>query len=333
MVNWLNYRLFILALPLFLFFSFEQKKELPWGFVGHKQINRLAIFTLPPELFGFYKTHIEFITDHSVDPDKRRYSVEGEAECHYIDLDHYYFLADSMYPLLEQPWNKASLYFTEDTLKAYGIVPWHIQLMKYKLQKAFEQKNVALILKYSSEIGHYIADAHVPLHTTQNYNGQQTNQKGIHGLWESRLVELYQNDYQFFVGKSQYVENLSAYIWSVVKESHSALDTVFKMEIEASKRIGYPNKYSIEQRGNQTVKTYSKEFCQIYHQLMGNMVERRMRQAILAIGSIWQTAWIDAGQPDLNQLLAQKPNLTDLEHLNQLNQEDPTSIHGGRICD
>ncbi len=333
MVNWLNYRLLILALPLFLFFSFEQKKALPWGFVGHKQINRLAIFTLPPELFGFYKTHIEFITDHSVDPDKRRYTVEGEAECHYIDLDHYYFLADSMYTLLETPWNKASTYFTEDTLKAYGIVPWHIQLMKYKLQKAFEQKNVDLILKYSSEIGHYIADAHVPLHTTQNYNGQLTNQKGIHGLWESRLVELYQNDYQFFVGKSQYIENLNSYIWSVVRESHAALDTVFKMEIEASNRIGYANKYSIEQRGNQTLKTYSKDFCHTYHQLMGNMVERRMRQAILAIGSIWQTAWIDAGQPDLNSLLTQKPHLSELEHLNQLNQEDPTSIHGGRICD
>lgn len=60
-----------------------------WGFWAHKRINRLAVFTLPPEMIGFYKIHLEFITDHAVDPDKRRYSVEGEDKNHYIDIDHY----------------------------------------------------------------------------------------------------------------------------------------------------------------------------------------------------------------------------------------------------
>ena len=49
-------------------------------------------------------------------------------------------------------------------------VPWHIQRMKYKLQKAFERKNVDLILKYSADIGHITLEMHmfryIPLKTT-----------------------------------------------------------------------------------------------------------------------------------------------------------------------
>ena len=60
-----------------------------WGFWGHKRINRMAVFSLPPEMVTFYKKNIEFITEHAVDPDKRRYAIKEEAPRHYIDLDHY----------------------------------------------------------------------------------------------------------------------------------------------------------------------------------------------------------------------------------------------------
>ena len=146
--------------------SIENKFEKKWGFFGHKRINRIAVFTLPPEMFGFYKEHIEFLTEHAVDPDKRRYAVEGEAQCHYIDLDHYYKSGENPFINVPRKWKDAVEKYSEDTLQAYGIVPWHIQIMKNKLQYAFENKNVDLILKYSADIGHYIADAHVPLHTT-----------------------------------------------------------------------------------------------------------------------------------------------------------------------
>ena len=68
---------------------FFQPQTYTWGFFGHKKINRMAVFTLPPEMIKFYKKNIEYITEHAVDPDKRRYAVEGEAQRHYIDIDHY----------------------------------------------------------------------------------------------------------------------------------------------------------------------------------------------------------------------------------------------------
>ena len=205
--------------------------------------------------------------------------------------------------------------------------------MKYRLQRAFESKNVDLILKYSADIGHYIGDAHVPLHTTENYNGQMTNQKGIHGLWESRLVEINSEDYDYFIGKAQYIDNIEDFIWDAVKASHLAVDSVFKLELEVTADMDPDAKYSFEQRGNATVAVYSYEFSQEYHRRMNGMVERRLRSAILAVGSIWYTAWVDAGQPSLADLQNTPPSAELLEEMKVLDANFNSGKHKGRICD
>ena len=323
----------IILISILVFLTSFKNNSKKWGFLGHKRINRIAVFTLPPEMFTFYKEHIEFLTDHAVDPDKRRYAVEGEAQCHYIDIDHYSL--DSLNPFDNVPkyWKDAVLKFTEDTLQKYGIVPWHIQTMKYRLQKAFEENNVDMILKYSAEIGHYISDAHVPLHTTENYNGQLTGQKGIHGLWESRLVELNAENYDYFVGKSKYIPKVIDCAWEAVKASHLALDSVFRLEKEVTANFAPDKKYSFETRGNITNQVYSFDFCEEYNKRMNGMVERRMRQAIITVGSIWYTAWVDAGQPNLNNLLNRKPSAKILEEMNILDENFKNHSHKGRICD
>ena len=329
------YKLTLTILIPFLisFTGIKSNETKKWGFFGHKRINRIAVFTLPPEMFGFYKEHIEFITDHAVDPDKRRYAMKGEAQCHFIDIDHYKIDNSDVFKIVPRYWKDAVLKYTEDTLQAYGIVPWHIQTMKYRLQKAFEERNIDLILKYSAEIGHYIGDAHVPLHTTENYNGQLTNQKGIHGLWESRLVELNAKNYDFFVGKSQYIAKVLDFSWDAVQESHSALDSVFRLEKEVTKDFESDKKYSFETRGNITSQVYSYDFCQEYNKRMNGMVERRMQKAILSVGSIWFTAWVDAGQPDLSKLQNTPPSQELLDDLKELDLKSNLDSHKGRSCD
>jgi hypothetical protein len=336
MGNWSKYKLIVLLLlPLLISVGKMKEKEqkMRWGFYGHKRINRIATFTLPPEMFGFYKEHIEFLTEHAVDPDKRRYAVDGEAQRHYIDIDHYVHEGEDPFEVVPRKWNDAVEKFTEDTLQAYGIVPWHIKVMKYKLQRAFERKNVDLILKYSADIGHYIGDAHVPLHTTENYNGQLTNQKGIHGLWESRLVEINSEDYDYFIGKAKYVDNLNNYVWEAVKQSHLAVDSVLRIEREVTNDMDPDAKYSFEQRGTVTVPVYSYEFSQEYHKRMNGMVERRLRAAILAVGCIWYTAWVDAGQPDLSALQNTPPSQALLDEMKQLDVDFHSGQHKGRICE
>lgn len=334
MVDWKKYRILFILLGFGLMaFCFKSDQRMKWGFFGHKRINRVATFTLPTEIFGFYKDHIEFLTEHAVDPDKRRYAVDGEAQRHYIDIDHYIHEGEDPFEIVPEKWNDAVEQFTEDTLQAYGIVPWHIVVMKYLLQRAFEAQNVDLILKYSADIGHYIGDAHVPLHTTENYNGQMTNQKGIHGLWESRLVEINSENYDYFVGKAEYVDNLNEFIWNAVKGSHYAVDSVLSMEKELTKEFGTDKKYSYERRGNVTVQVYSTEFSQAYHSRMNGMVERRLKAAIAAVGSIWYTAWVDAGQPDLTSLQHTPPSEELMEEMKALEEDFHSGVHKGRICE
>ena len=93
----------------------------------------MAVFTLPPEMIGFYKRNIDFITEHAVDPDKRRYAVDDEAARHYIDIDHY---GKNPFDSVPKLWKDAVEKYSEDTLQAYGIVPWHIDVMVRRLSEA-----------------------------------------------------------------------------------------------------------------------------------------------------------------------------------------------------
>ncbi|HZI23671.1 MAG TPA: zinc dependent phospholipase C family protein [Chryseolinea sp.] len=279
-----------------------------WGFFAHQRINRLAVFTLPPEMIGFYKQNITFISEAAVNPDKRRFSMPEEAPRHYIDLDHF---GDSAHFTMPRFWNEAIKIYPEDTLKAYGIVPWHVQTMYYRLRDAFLMRDPERILKISAELGHYIGDAHVPLHTTENYNGQLTGQEGIHGFWESRLPELYSNKYNFLVGKSEYLESPAFAIWNAVVYAHQQVKFVLAEEKKLSEKFK-ERKYSFETKGRQTVKVYSREYAKAFHKILDGMVERQMKGAIKMIGDFWYTAWVDAGQPDLKLLINYKPSEEEL---------------------
>ncbi len=289
-----------------------------WGFFGHQRINRMAVFTLPPEMIVFYKEHLEYITSHAVDPDKRRYAIEGEDKNHYIDIDIY---GKDPFDAMPRNWDEAVEKFTEDTIRTYGILPWNLEKNYFRLKRAFEDKNQKLILKYSADIGHYIGDAHVPLHTTVNYNGQLSGQKGIHGFWESRIPESFASDYDFFVGKAEHIKNIKSYIWDFIAESHVCVDSVLTFEKILSLKFPADQKYAFESRGVNTMRVYSKEYTEAYNAKLDNMVERRMRATILSIGSIWYTAWVNAGQPDLSNLGDLEFSEEELKEEEELNKQ------------
>lgn len=288
---------------LFLSALFAWHFAKAWGFWGHKRINKMACFTLPPELFGFYKKHIDFITEHAVDPDKRRYSDPEEAPRHYIDLDHY---GNDAVDSMPRFWKDAVAKYSEDTLKAYGIVPWHINVMLYRLTDAFREGDVDKILYHSACLGHYVGDANVPLHCTENYNGQLSGQHGIHGFWESRIPELYGDNYDYFTGRAAFIEKPQLEAWKIVAGSFAALDSVLSFEKELNKNFPTDQKYAYESRGANTAKVYSQSYTEAYNKMLDGMVERRMRAAIIQVGSFWMTAWVNAGRPDMKNLEARQ---------------------------
>ena len=289
-----------------------------WGFFAHQKINYYAVFLLPPQMLVLYKPNIQYLSEHAVDPDKRRYLIAAEGPRHYIDIDDY---GRYPYDSLPRNWKAAVEKFSEDTLQEQGILPWWLPQMQARLTEAFKEKNAARILKLSAEIGHYIADAHVPLHASRNHNGQLTGQQGIHAFWESRIPELLADkEWNFFVGKADYIANPSQFVWQRVLESAAAADTVLHYEKQLTATFPANQKYAFENRNNVLIRQYSTAFSKAYNSMLKGMIERRMRQSIYAAASLWYTAWVDAGQPDLSQLANKKWDESDAKEMEELNK-------------
>lgn len=279
--------------------TFHLDGEETWGFYAHSLINRMAIFSLPPEMIGFYKPHTQYIGDNAVNPDRRRYAVKGEAEKHFIDLDHY---GDSALQILPMYWSEAIQKISEDSLRANGIGPWSAYLTFLSLTKAFEDKNPTAILRLSADLGHYLADLNVPLHTTKNYNGQLTGQNGIHGFWESRVPELMSEDYSLWIGQASYVSKPQVALWETVAQVHQQVDSVLTFEKKLTNSFSTDQKFSFEERNGLTVRVYSREFTEAYARALDNQIERQMKASIRMVANFWYTAWINAGQPNLNKI-------------------------------
>jgi hypothetical protein len=105
------------------------------------------------------------------------------------------------------------------------------------------------------------------------------------------------------VGRARYIPNPLAEAFKICRSSFKGVDTVLRMERLLNKTFPAGKKYTMERRGNRTIKVYSIEYSRAYHKMMKGMVQRRMRSSILSVGSFWFSAWVDAGQPDLSKLI------------------------------
>lgn len=309
--------------PILLLFGLMMASQAgAWGFFAHERINRQAVFLLPPEMIVFFKKHIAYISQKAVDPDKRRYALAQEAPRHYIDIDAYdHYFNDSALYKMPRFWQDALALFPEDTLLAHGIVPWHVEVVRKQLTAAFRRKDAPAILRLAADLGHYIADANVPLHTTLNYNGQLSGQLGIHALWESRLPELFYEDYNLWLGKAAYIEHPQLHIWQAITYAHEALDSVFTFERIATKNIAADKKYTFVERNGVLVRTYSYDYAKLYHALLSGQVEQRLRASVKMVADFWFTCWVDAGQPNLKQLLDFDFSPAELEQMRQQEEQ------------
>ncbi len=277
---------------------------LSWGIVGHERINKAAVMALPQSLQVFFYNHIDFITQEASVPDIRKYALnyKDENPRHYFDMENF-GSADSLPKTLEEAKKKYDAKFLNDN----GILPWYIEDMMVKLTKAFKEKNRAEILFLAADLGHYIGDAHMPLHTSANHDGQLTDQKGIHSLWESRLPELFAKNYKLNVPQATYYENVNKAVWDMINDTHSLAAPL--LEIDKKLRTSTPENEIFEMDAEgKVVKTkynsakFSDKYAAKLHKELNGMVESQMKKAITAVASFWYTAWVNAGKPDLSKL-------------------------------
>jgi len=276
-----------------------------WGIWGHKHINKAAVFALPPEMRTFFYNHIDFITEESVVPDIRKYTINDKMEFarHYIDLEDFNLPVDNFPRTMKE----ATAKFDSVTLEKSGILPWYIQVVTDKLTKAFKNKNKTEILFLAADLGHYIADAHMPLHTSTNHDGQLTNQKGIHSFWESQLPELFGDSYNFYTGDAKFINDITNETWHIIKHSNMLADTLLLTEKKVHESFSKGKIYNTD-ADNKIIKNqynqpeHTLEYSKAFHDALNGMVERQMRAAIAATTNYWYTAWVNAGKPDLTSL-------------------------------
>ncbi len=302
-----------------------------WGVWGHNHINKGAVLALPKEMGMFFYNHVDFITEESTVPDLRKYTMHDKAEgCrHYINLESYTYGGAATMPKTSA---EAITKYGKDSVDRYGILPWYIQEMTAKLTEAFKNRRKTEILLLAADLGHYVGDAHMPLHTTINHNGQFSGQMGIHAFWESQLPELFGKNYNLNTGQAQYLPNVEQAVWSALDSSYRLVNVLLNTEQKMKKDNPEDKQYALDANGitkknkfNQPVHTY--EYAHVYHELLNGMVEKQMRKAIRLTADLWYTAWVNAGKPDLTDL--------DPEYVTERNKaaykEDMKALQKGKV--
>lgn len=275
-----------------------------WGFLVHRTVNQLAIYELPNNLRAFFFHNREYMVKNAPRPDIRRNVDSTEASKHFIDMEMY---GDSAAWKMPMEWDKAVATYSKDTLLKYGYLPYLILKVKDSLTTAFQRKNSDSILFYAADLSHYIGDAHVPLHTSVNYDGQLTNQRGLHSLWESMIPELEIEKYQLSSShKAKYLDRPEQAIWSALQHSFILLNDVFFQEKEASKNFVDSTKYRVQVRRGREVKTYSVAFASEYSKRLGSSINDQLIASADMIADFIYTAWVDAGSPKLDVILSKK---------------------------
>ena len=262
-----------------------------WGFEAHKLIADKAIDLLPPELKPVFEKRRAFVVERSTDPDLwRNAGWAEEPPNHFVDIDHAAF---GPYPFdgLPRDYATAVQKFGKEFIDQQGRLPWRVQEFYGKLQREFESLKhqptpgyaVDNILYYSAILAHYVADGHVPLHSVVNYDGQLTNQQGLHARWESDLFERNRAAITLAPLAPHGVANPRDFMFDTLLASYRASQNVFEWDRTAADgREFYDDAY---------FDAFAKG------SLPG--LERRLNDATTAVAAIIIGAWEQAGRPPM----------------------------------
>jgi hypothetical protein len=275
-----------------------------WGFLVHRVIAQLAVYELPEKIKPFFFTNRAYLVKQSVRPDLRRNTDPTENPKHFIDIEMY---GDSAMWKMPTGWDRAVSIYSRDTLVKYGYLPYEVVMMKDSLTRAIRDMNKERILFYCADLCHYISDANVPLHTTSNYDGQLSGQKGIHALWETEVPEIELNQYDLYCNhEAEYIRDPAITIWEAIRHAHSLLGDLFAQETALSGSFTDSTKYHTQIRNGKTTRSYSSVFAKAYSKELGSSINDQLKLSANLVADFWYTCWVDAGRPDLRSLVSEQ---------------------------
>ena len=272
-------RSFVLIVVAFTNFVFG------WGDQGHKLINNKAVAFLPAEMNSFIKWQ-DYITLHAVDPDNRKRDDKTEAPKHFIDIDYYKEFINGK--MIEDKKDLIAIY-GDTMVTKQGTLPWATLDTYNKLIQAFKDMNKDNILLYTSDLGHYVADGHQPMHTMLNYNGQLTGQKGVHARYEIKMVDKYIGVIDSSI-KNVTVKKVDApfqFIFDYIDNANSVQSVLLNADVTASKMAGSND---------------NDEYLRLMWFKTKYVTEMQFNTAVSDLASLIYTAWLEAGKPDLTTI-------------------------------
>ncbi len=248
-----------------------------WGSKGHRVAAGLALRSLPPELRAWFQGQEEAFRDMAVEPDRWKTADRKEGPRHFLDTEAYGGPEGVPYEASEALRKVGSA-----TFEKRGQLPWVIQDRYRALVEAFRGGDRDRVAAAAAYLSHYVGDAQVPLHTTENHDGQFTGQRGIHARWESGLVERYVEEARLEVAPARVEADLLRAPWAWIRASHALVPDLLAQE----KAVDPPG-----------VKVRPPAYWTAFWEAQGPVVLGQLRKSGQEIGNMILTAWTEAGRP------------------------------------
>lgn len=257
-----------------------------WGAAGHQLIMRRAIDRLPPELKPFFEHFREELVLRSNDPDLWRNVPWDDDANHFLDFGIKEY-GQPPFAELPRDFGAAQAKFGSVTLKRWGTLPWRVEELAGALRRGFEGMgrqgaySISDVVLFSAVTAHYLQDATQPFHATENYDGLQTGNAGIHSRFERDLVEKFGSRLALTGATPKGMANPRDFAFDTLITSYGLVENVLAADKAA--------------RG--TKDTYDDEYFEAFFAASRSVLEQRLSAAIDATAGLIIGAWEQAGRP------------------------------------
>jgi len=188
-----------------------------WGGVGHSKISQNASLSFNSEMNDF-NAWTSFLTSHASDADDRKSYDDTESPKHYIDIDNYSeFISTGK---IEQYYVAAVSKYGNYFIINNGTLPWATEAAFDSLRNSMKRYDWEKAKQFAADLGHYVADGHMPLHITDNYNGQNTGNTGIHSRYESTMIGSYSSQIIYTGSSANSITDVNQYIFDYIYKNN-----------------------------------------------------------------------------------------------------------------
>lgn len=252
-----------------------------WGEKAHRKINSSCVEYFPKELTAL-KSWSVFLGAHGSDADDRKKTDKNEFVRHFIDIDIYDDFIKSH--KMTEDFNAACTQYGKAKVIKNGTLPWVTDSTYKALVQNFKSGNWQQAELTAADLGHYVGDGFMPLHITANYNGQLSNQKGIHSRYEVTMIDRYIDNIHFKTSRIRKVKAIRSTVFSYLYSNYSYVSQLLNADKKAYKLSG---------------KQYNDTYYESLWKETGVFTTRLLQESSKTLASLIYTAWIEAGRPEI----------------------------------